>query len=49
MLDLIYCSDEKLKIVEIFLNDSPYKYIVNIPKDNSSVIEKINNNIIQSK
>ena len=38
--------DDKLSIIENFLNDSPEKYFVNLPKDESSVIEVLNSNII---
>ena len=38
--------DEKLKIVENFLNDNPENYIVNLSKDNDSVIRTLNNNIV---
>ena len=39
--------EEKLKIVEIFLNETQEKYIVNISEDNSSVIKTLNDNIIK--
>ena len=38
--------DEKLKAINDFLNDPPEEYIVNLPKDDSSVIKVLNNNII---